>query len=64
MFGIYGLKINRDNPVDPVQMHSLSCAESQAAPESKGEALGQWQHGSREAKRSRQAHTASLSQRR
>ena len=28
---------------------SISCAESQAAPESKGEALGQWQHGSGEA---------------
>ena len=49
MFGIYGLRMNRDNPVDPVQMHSLSCAESQALPESKGAALGQWQHGQREA---------------
>jgi len=28
---------------------SISCAESQAAPESKGAALGQWQHGSGEA---------------
>jgi hypothetical protein len=28
---------------------SLFCAESQALPESKGEALGQWQHGPGEA---------------
>ena len=35
MFGIYGLKINCDNPVDPVQMQAFTCAESQAAPEKK-----------------------------
>jgi hypothetical protein len=32
------------------QYRSVFCAESQAAPESKGVALGQWQHGSREEK--------------
>jgi len=31
------------------QYRSVFSAESQAAPESKGVALGQWQHGSREA---------------